>query len=483
MTFCRNSCPSMSLANPVLCIGQNAIGIGEEMIKILDQLSNLEYAKEKRPIIYVDPSTHIKSDTSTNKSKILRLNGDSNSWLDGRYGNSNIELILDQIVKQFETVGLPKANELQVISDLTLGSGISGAVINAIMDTFSGISLTSVHITPLLPEKAHGIGLLNSLLTLQSSLYLSDGVMIRSLDDMQLLLTSVDTTSSRSSTTTTSASITELYNALASDVVVALSKPQYTCTPQDHSLGFEHILWPKNVCSRKHKLFDVRTSLWKLLTKRQANIPYNSLRAMSANLHSLHLSLGNLDSMRVRSAYLMDVTIDSNKRGNLFTLSTTNVFAPDAKVAIDWAAPHSDWPPLGIDVRRDPTTGLSNRPVSAKGSTRSAHDDFPSESITHTPSSNVTLNTSKTSKGGAASSARKVSTSKTGVNPFETSSIHSLCALSFASPYARHYLREEILEKAYKLIEKRAFMHQFHSYGLSDVDFLDALETVANHAL
>lgn len=477
----------MSLANPVLCIGQNAIGIGEEMIKILDQLSKLEYAKEKRPIIYVDPSTHVKSDTSTNRSKILQLNGDSNSWLDGRYGNSNMELILDQIRKQFETVGLPKANELQVISDLTLGSGISGAVLNAIMDTFAGISLTSVHITPLLPEKAHGIGLLNSLLTLQASLYLSDGVMIRSLDDMQLLLTSVDTTSSRSSTTSTSASITELYNSLASDVLVALSKPLYTCTSKDNSLGFEHILWPKNVCSRRHKLFDVRTSLWKLLTKRQANIPYNSLRAMSANLHSLHLSLGNVDSMRVRSAHLMDVTIDSNKRGNLFTLSTTNVFAPDVKVAIDWAAPHSDWPPLGIDVRRDPTTGLSIRPVSEKGSIRpvvtTTNYDFPSESITHTQSSTVVLNTSGTSKGGASSSSRKVSTSKTGVNPFEASSIHSLCALSFASPYARHYLREEILEKAYKLIEKRAFMHQFHSYGLSDVDFLDALETVANHTL
>ncbi len=478
----------MSLANPVLCIGQNAIGIGEEMVKILDQLSNLEYAKEKRPIIYVDPSIHTKSNATTTGSKILQLNGDSQSWLDGRYGNSNLELILDQIRKQFETVGLPKANELQVISDLTLGSGISGAILNTVVDTFVGISLTSVHITPVLPEKVHGIGLLNSLLALQSSLYLSDGVMIRSLDDMQLLLTTVDTNSSRSSTSSTSVSITELYNALASDVLVALSKPQYISTGKDNSLGLEHVLWPKNVCSRKHKLFDVRSSLWKLLTKRQGNIPYNSLRAMSANLHALHLAAGSVDSMRVRSAHLMDVTIDSSKRGNLFTLSNTNVFAPDIKVAIDWAAPHSDWPPLGIGVRRDPTTGLSMRPVSEKGSSRSvvsaASEDFPSESITHTQSSNVVVNTSKTSRGGSSSSSsRKVSTSKTGVNPFETASIHSLCALSFASPYARQYINQEILEKASKLIEKRAFMHQFRSCGLSDVDFLDAFETVASHAL
>jgi len=477
----------MSLANPVLCIGQNAIGIGEEMVKILDQLSSLEYAKEKRPIIYVDPSTHTKSDRMSSGPRYLQLDGDSHTWLDGRYGNSNMELVLDQIRKQFETVGLPKASDLQVISDLTLGSGISGAILNTIVDTFAGISLTSVHITPLLPEKAHGIGLLNSLLALQSSLYLSDGVMIRSLDDMQLLLTSVDTNSSRSSIASTSASISELYNALASDVLVALSKPPYLSAGKDNSLGYEHVLWPKNVCSRRHKLFDVRTSLWKLLSKRQGNIPYNSLRAMSANLHSLHLSLGNSDSMRVRSAYLMDMTIDSKKRGNLFTLSPTNVFAPDVKVAIDWAAPHSDWPQLGVEVRRDPTTGLSVRPVSEKGSSRSsattATEDFPSESVKHTQSSHVSVNLSKTSKGGASSSSRKVATTKTGVNPFETSSVHTLCALSFESPYARHYLREEILDKAHKLIEKRAFMHQFQSLGLSDVDFLDALETVAEHAL
>jgi hypothetical protein len=141
-----------------LCIGQNSIGIGEEMVKILDQLSNLEYAKEKRPIIYVDPSIHTKSNAATTGSKILQLNGDSQSWLDGRYGNSNLELILDQIRKQFETVGLPKANELQVISDLTLGSGISGAILTKMDGDTRGGSALSVRGVSGKPIKFIGVG-------------------------------------------------------------------------------------------------------------------------------------------------------------------------------------------------------------------------------------------------------------------------------------------------------------------------------------
>ena len=55
------------------------------------------------------------------------------------------------------------------------------------MDNFPGISLRSLHISPI--DKLHGINLVNSIVNLQTSLYIADGTMLRGFDDINELVT------------------------------------------------------------------------------------------------------------------------------------------------------------------------------------------------------------------------------------------------------------------------------------------------------
>lgn len=451
------------------------------------------------PLVYVDTSFSLSNQFKSNGS--ISVDGNSNNLLDLKHGRSNIDRIIDKLRRVYECIDSNKAKSLFVITDISIGSNFTSTLLQYVKDIFPAVLIVCANILPLVPEKLHGYGLLNAILTLQSTLELSDGVMLRGFEDIQQLLTTVDSVTKPSASALPN--LHDLQCALAGDLLIAFSKPLYAASPADsvyndqyHSSSvsneFEHILWPLNVCTPQRKLFDVRSSCWKLYTKRQSNIPYNALRAMSANLHSLHLtssSYYSYDSIgkkttkgmfdyvgdTIEIANLVDLTLDS-KNHRSFSISKTRFYSTDVKVALNWAAPSVQWPEsLGVPVKRDARTGLVRKTAASSSSSSSVVTVGGVDPLSY-PSASISTATAPAYVGGRSSTTTPASSS-----PFGNSHANSVVsALAFNSIYAQLHLNH-VLSSATTLIDRGAFIHKFSDLDIRRDDFYDAIDTISSH--
>lgn len=75
---------------------------------------------------------------------------------------------------------------ITIIMIIGLGNN-SHTILQDIIDNFPGISLRSLHISPI--DKLHGVSLINSIVNLETSLYTTDGIILRGFDDINELMT------------------------------------------------------------------------------------------------------------------------------------------------------------------------------------------------------------------------------------------------------------------------------------------------------
>ena len=236
-------------------------------------------------------------------------------------GSENVENVMNSLFKALERCDSP--DSVNVVADLTsgVGSSFSSAVIMDLKDNFPQLQIRSIFTLPK-EDTIQGIGALNAMMTVRTSLAFADCVMLRTLDDAMSLAQEYSQ----------SPTMQELNELIACDVLAAIGVKTVSYDPPFHydntddgisikenafqftcNQSVEEIMenvtgvgsfycWPNNVCSVKNKIFDVRSSFWKLrrtrsqsksrtgLKSSHTSAQYNPVRAMAMNLHALHLA-------------------------------------------------------------------------------------------------------------------------------------------------------------------------------------------------
>ena len=129
-----------------------------------------------------------------------------------------------------------------------------------------------------------------------------------------------------------------IYKAIASDIAPCLiANSSYSSYPLN---------WPNAVYSGKlAKLIDFRTSFWmysQILTSK--NKEYDSIRALSANMSSLHEKnfYNNSKFQCVQSASLVNMTFNPNS--SCFNLSQSHLTNSEANAMLSRCCPNIQWP-------------------------------------------------------------------------------------------------------------------------------------------
>jgi hypothetical protein len=463
--------------SPCLYLGLNSVQIGIEIEKLSNKLNNpSSNIKKKKNSIYVVDSTAKDQFIGYD---ILKLEGNSLSWLDEEHCECNIYMIIDKVRLILEDLDFSSLQTIKILSDLTMRSGLPSIITQYISDLFPGISIVSIFIMPPIPEKLHGIDTFEAIKSFQTAFEISDGVMIRGLDDIYQLITTESGTNSPKHN--------DLQINLASDLFISFSRGIYNHT----DLSCTSSLFPLDVCSTSHKLFDVRTSLWRTLKRpTKGGSQYNPLRAMASNLHALHLTTStdkkhyesslpsneinntvfttlNSNSMLsniINSATLVDIIPDlKNKSGGKFNILPTLSTAYDVSVALDWACPHTKWPDgLGTAAYRDISTGL----ISKGGG------------------NNLIINQSLSSSSSQSLIGKKDNNIKNSISLSETyNNVNQskISAISFQSPYASFYVKN-LCSKTKLLLDMKAFSNiKRNTNVIHEFDLIDSLESVINY--
>lgn len=464
---------------PCLYLGLNSVQIGIEIEKISNKLNNVLSNNKNKNSIYVVDSTSKNQFTGYD---ILKLEGNSLSWLDEDNCENNIYMIIDKVRLILEDLDFSSLQTIKIISDLTMRSGLPSIITQYISDLFPGISIVSIFILPPIPEKIHGIDTFEAIKSFQTAFEISDGIMIRGLDDIYQLITTDSGTNSPKHN--------DLQMNLASDLFISFSRGLY-----NHSdISCISSLFPIDVCSTSNKLFDVRTSLWKTLKRTtKGGSQYNPLRAMSSNLHALHLttiadkmhydsslptheinntvlSTLNSNSMLsnvINSATLVDIIPDKVGKFNIIpTLSS----AYDVSVALEWACPHTIWPVgLGTAAYRDISTGLITK---GNSNNLNINQSLSSSSQTlignnHNMDSNIKKN---------------ILLSETNNNNNNSNNESKISAISFQSPYASFCVKN-LCYKTKLLLDMKAFSKKKNNNNniINEFDLIDSLESVINY--
>jgi hypothetical protein len=241
---------------------------------------------------------------------------------------------------------------IAIVNEFGIGDGLCSLMLKEIKDNFPELSILSVYLLPV--GGISGPSILNSLVSAQAAMEISDFVMIREMDEARLFLSGGTFINQESSQTYSKSDIN--YH-IASDVFVALSSET---GPEQYRVGSGY-LWPFNVCTTKSKLFDVRSSLWRFLKPSpKLKTKINPTRALSSNIHSLHLWHADADSFNITnnvvSASFHDLKIDQIKKRLIASPSTISSFA--FATALNLATPKLSWSSsLGINSSRETITG------------------------------------------------------------------------------------------------------------------------------
>ena len=383
---------------PVLCCGCTKLGAE------LDKLSKtLSFAPEF--------SSYSNGDYGSLIESICKREAESTS-------PSQIEEVtnmLDDILERTSSV-----RSIAILNELGVGYGFPARVLSHVKDNFPELTIVSILISP--AGGTSGLPSINSIITAQAAIELSDYVMIREIDEARSYMSS-----EYSGGTSTALQMVPLYDlgdvyqCVASDVFVALSSQW---GPQEDIA--DNYLWPFNVCTNRKKLFDVRSSLWRYLqrTSKSKNA-FNPMRAMSTSVHSLHLWYTNSYSfgMCVKSARVVEFNIDHTLKRMVTSQSAVPV--SDLLSTLQGATPTVSWP-SSLGSRPDIDTSVGYLSTTAR-LTRPAALSNP---VTGT---------------GRASRVE--------------SSNDSHCAISFESPYAKKVI-EKICNDGSGLLRVGAYSHR-----------------------
>jgi hypothetical protein len=257
--------------------------------------------------------------------------------------------------------------KISIISDLAdqFSAWGSHIVLEAIRSNFPELLILSILIKPL--AEINGLKCYQSLLSVHSSLNFADCVLIRGYDDA-INTCNVESASSND----LQYSLEEVNTVIACDIIFAtfpndgiINNKKQQQNAED-TIGLLHNNWPFNTCTHTDKIIDVRSSLYRILVKKQKKkskntLDYNAIRAMCANIHSLHVSYSTLypsffeenidlaDSsnntrVKVTSANYVDILINEKLIFiNNNSVETAEQVNKDLLVSFKWATPNFRW--------------------------------------------------------------------------------------------------------------------------------------------
>lgn len=424
------------MENHIVCFGQSSAQVVTEMDKLI---SKMNLIKTKTPISF------------SNTDNIFQ-----NSFTDDRLS------VCDVFRAAFEENGLTPG--MNIISDLS--SHKIGSLISDVTSHFPTLSINAANIVS---EKLYGARSLLTVFNLNSVLETCDSLLVREYTDAKIFL---------EAESSVGYNLNDVHSVIGADLITAFSSNQGQ--PVD-----DFFVWPSCLATSQ-KIIDVRSSLWKASKRDKAKVEYNSLRSMSANLHSLHMAShrGNGASYLetgfcISSANLVDVVM--NKKSKLFEYFPTSSIEADVNVALSWATPGIHWPTLGkLTLRNELTSSLARSSKSSIASSFSVESRISGSSTASTMiagSQTPRMSTSRTvasAAGGSSSSAaplptaripqpqRPLTDSTVTSTPATAASGPKVSAVSFQSPYALHFI-DDACCRAEELLRSGAFLHRFEA--------------------
>jgi len=411
-------------------LGQSACLVGAEMKRLCKSELGAPLAS-----VFVD--------SSLEASVSVRLDEPMYLWTQSVSSSRNVDAVVDALMTLLETRD-SSPSSVGILFDACggLGSGLSSALIQELADLVPSMSMRS---SMLLPTACatNGVGAINALLATQTALTMSECLIVRSFDDAMRLVTSEFPTSP---------ALGDVYACIASDLLVAYGPTKIDKNSGSSSRSFAtYEMWPCNTCSHtrgRNTVIDVRSSSWRDFSrsknKQQSrkDSACNPLRSLSSNIHALHLeSQSNPLAKRMRTelvvpnASLTSIVVDFQEK-SLLLGSQECFFSKDVNVALEWAAPHVKWPAsFGRKSSRDPITGVLK--------------SSPNKS---------TLAATRAAERAAAGELQ-------------------VAALSFVSPYGALAI-ETLASQARMLLDRKAYLHKFAAYGLTQQCIVDCYENV-----
>lgn len=383
-------------------------------------------------------------------------------WAASYNRHNEIDYLIDSLFLKLEE--LDNVRSINIVADgcQGLGSGLSSGLLQELRDLMPSLNLRSAFVLPLGPS-AQGMGAINLTLAAQSALEFSDCLTLRSLNDAMLLTT----TEGGSAANTTC--LKDVHSVLAGDLLVGWG-PRSAMGQAD--------IWPLSACSStsRCKLIDIRTSFWRAKSlmqsesKKKTRSEYSPLRALSANMHALHLSVfedqtfsipiisGTTHSatspLLVAGASMRIVTVDHRLGLSLHEPLWSRA---ETTAALQWACPHTQWPSLlGKQHVRDNRSGLYR-----DGEKERAGGDQNSEMGFTVKSAPQPLATQVPSVAGAGSATPGI----------------SIAAMAFTSPYAVKQLVDAV-KRTDHLLKRRAFVHNYDEFGFVAAELHSAVDAL-----
>jgi hypothetical protein len=263
--------------------------------------------------------------------------------------NDDVEVILEQIQKSMEEIDIPNGISLAV--DLSTSSAVLNPLLEEINYAFGRLRFDAYVVNL---GNMSGLETLNAVRNMQGLLYACDSVLLRDISDARRFLEQEHIADY---------DIRMIGNVIASDYVVALN-----C--KNNCAHFSNMLFPRDVCSSRSKLYDLRTSLWKWMNIHASANKYSSIRAVANNIHAVHsvhqsahhsayhpqnVVLDPLDDV-VASSSLIDLQL--NKPDKALYSKPCTCTTTDVETALRWASPGLKWPSMGVRRARDAASGL-----------------------------------------------------------------------------------------------------------------------------
>jgi hypothetical protein len=417
---------------PVICIGQDAIGVGEAMQHVHHQLLRKSFRA-----LYVDKAF---SASLSGKKRIHHLQIARHHSLakTATLGSESHSAIMDNFRRILE--GMESTLDAYIISDMTFPVSEYESILYDIIDTYPLLTTHSVLLSPL---SSNAVDHINALRTIQHTLHACQHVQMRGLTECVRYMETEQISSF---------TLSDLYEMIAADAAMGL-----VVDPTSETTDDKLLLWPHQVTTPTSKLYDLRTSCWKYLRCQRSKSPYNRLRSLAANLHAsseqamVTVPTANVAiQKRVTHASLVDIVV--HRSSSSVDLNASAISAAEVSAALKWACPSIPWPALGVAQK-----------VSSKYASNPSIDRRSRQSISR-------LQTSTTAASRKCSqSARSVNTSARngmGDAPFERGTRKTapppddtIAALSFNNPPFAVSNVHNICNSVGSLIERGAYMH------------------------
>jgi hypothetical protein len=277
----------------VVCIGENSIGIGQEMARTTSLSHNSTSLYHHQ---YIYAHDQCESSKWSRKQDSFQFVQKAYRWQDA-YENGNA--ITDCLLAKIENCDSPRTMTLIYDASTALGSGLSKYLTHFITTSFPGLTISNVGILPHLHRG--GFSGLHTVMAIESALSHHSHCFLRCLNDSEYLLDS-------SGIFSQCIGLESLYSATASDLIPLLSDSFLLHSFTDTSPSLLPLPISTNTGPfRSVNLLDIRSSQW--VSSLQRFIPKKNksrtseesvtqaarnsekiLRHLSMNLHSLHLS-------------------------------------------------------------------------------------------------------------------------------------------------------------------------------------------------